>query len=348
MENRIYTQIGEILEKNDRIAIRTVFRGSEGSIRDDLRRTLVPVESTEGRHGELLAKVGCEYSGDSVIVTEPVLPSERLIILGGGHVALAVSEFAARCGFRVIVCDDRPAFANEERFPWAEQVLCDTFENCIDRLSISRYDFVVVVTRGHSHDGDCLRKILPGPEPAYTGMIGSRRRVKGLFAQLAEEGFSAERMERICTPIGLNIGSVTPAEIAISILAELIAYKRMPEHADGRCCNASDLQLEMVRYLAEDETPKAIVTVIETKGSTPRGAGAKMSVSQRGQITGTIGGGCSEGDVIRDAIDMIGTGRYMVKTIDMTGEVAEEEGMVCGGTMKVLIEDGTPAKGEAV
>ena len=98
---------------------------------------------------------------------------------------------------------------------------------------------------------------------------------------------------------------------------------------------------DMIHYLALDDSPKAIVTVIETKGSTPRGAGAKMTVGPRGEITGTIGGGCSEGDIIRDAIDMIGTGRYMVRSIDMTGEVAEEEGMVCGGTMKVLVEDGT-------
>ena len=148
-------------------------------------------------------------------------------------------------------------------------------------------------------------------------------------------------MDRICTPIGLNIGAVTPQEIAVSILAELITYRRMPEHTAVRPCNDSDLTLDMIRYLANDESPKAIVTVIETKGSTPRGAGAKMTVSPRGEIVGTIGGGCSEGSVIRDAIDIIGTGTYRVCEIDMTGEVAEEEGMVCGGTMKVLIEDGS-------
>ena len=156
-------------------------------------------------------------------------------------------------------------------------------------------------------------------------------------------------------PIGLDIGAVTPGEIAISILAELVAYKRLPEHSkDGvRCCNDSDAELSVIKYLAENRDPKAIVTVIETKGSTPREAGAKMAVSPRGEVTGSIGGGCSEGAVIRDAVDIIGTGRYMVvdidltgeeyKTvfIDMTGEVAESDGMVCGGTMKVLVEDGS-------
>lgn len=150
-------------------------------------------------------------------------------------------------------------------------------------------------------------------------------------------------MDRICTPIGLNIGAVTPEEIAISILAELITYRRMPEHTQGRPCCDSDLTLDMIQYLAGSEEPKAIVTVIGTKGSTPRGAGAKMTVDPRGNIVGTIGGGCSEGSIIRDAIDIIGTGSYRVADIDMTGEVAEEEGMVCGGTMKVLIEDGSEA-----
>ena len=101
------------------------------------------------------------------------------------------------------------------------------------------------------------------------------------------------------------------------------------------------MELSTLRYLAENHDPKAIVTVIETKGSTPREAGAKMAVSPLGQVTGSIGGGCSEGAVIRDAVRIIGTGRYMTVDIDLTGDVAESDGMVCGGTMKVLIQDGT-------
>ena len=108
-----------------------------------------------------------------------------------------------------------------------------------------------------------------------------------------------------------------------------------------RCCCDSDMELSTLRYLAENHDPKAIVTVIETKGSTPREAGAKMAVSPLGQVTGSIGGGCSEGAVIRDAVRIIGTGRYMTVDIDLTGDVAESDGMVCGGTMKVLIQDGT-------
>ena len=151
-----------------------------------------------------------------------------------------------------------------------------------------------------------------------------------------------ERLARICTPIGLPIGAVTPGEIAISILSEVIAYKRLPEHGDPkRCCNDSDVELSTLQYLAENREPKAIVTVIETKGSTPRGTGAKMAVSPLGKVTGSIGGGCSEAAVIQDAVRIIGTGRFKLVDIDLTGEVAESDGMVCGGTMKVLVEDGS-------
>ena len=268
-----------------------------------------------------------------------MLPQERLLVLGGGHIALHVVEFAAKCGFSVIVADDRPDFANRARFPLAEQVICDSFENAIRSVKLTPYDYVVIITRGHRHDADCLRVLLPGVRTAYLGLIGSRRRVRGLMEMLADEGYSTERMEEICTPIGLPIGAITPQEIAVSILSELIAYKRLPEHGRGRCCCDSDMEIATLRYLAENHEPKAIVTVIETKGSTPREAGAKMAVDPLGKVTGSIGGGCSEGAVIRDAVRIIGTGRYQTIDIDLTGDVAESDGMVCGGTMKVLVED---------
>ena len=99
------------------------------------------------------------------------------------------------------------------------------------------------------------------------------------------------------------------------------------------------MELSTLQYLAENHDPKAIVTVIETKGSTPRGSGAKMAVSPLGKVTGSIGGGCSEAAVIQDAVHIIGTGRYKLVDIDLTGDVAESDGMVCGGTMRVLVED---------
>lgn len=341
MDN-IYAKVLDELKENRAVTAETRLAAAEGRLAEDVTRRLTGVEPVEDAHGRRFARVSTTWGEDgSVTIREPVLPQERLIVLGGGHIALPVCEFAAKCGFNVCVVDDRPSFANTARFPLAQQVLCESFETAIEKLEVTAFDYVVVITRGHKHDADCLRALLPGQAPAYLGMIGSRRRVKGLLEMLKEEGFDEARLAGICTPIGLNIGAVTPGEIAISIMAEVIAHKRLPEYGDAsRFCIDSDLELSTLEYLAANREPKAVVTVIETKGSTPRGTGAKMAVSPIGQVTGSIGGGCSEAAVIRDAIAIIGTGRYKLMDIDLTGEVAESDGMVCGGTMKVLIEDG--------
>lgn len=342
-KKNIYAQLLEKVAEGEGVSINTMIRGEEGDIATGMERHLAGVTEYEDAKGfKQVAATGMK-SGDDFVVSEPVLPRERLIVLGAGHIAVPVCEFAAKSGFEVYVCDDRPAFANRDRFPWVKEVLCDSFENNIERLNITPYDYVVIITRGHVHDADCLRAILSGKQPTYLGMIGSRRRVKGLLEMLAEEGYNTDYIKRISTPIGLSIGAITPAEIAVSILAEIIAFKRLPEkNTDGsRYVNSSDLDMDMIEYLATNHEPKAIVTVIQAKGSTPRGTGAKMAVSPAGKVTGSIGGGCSEGAVIRDAIDIIGTGRYKRVFIDMTGEVAESDGMVCGGVMYTLIEDGT-------
>ena len=336
----IYQQVLENIRDNQPTAIRTILQGKSGTVKSGMTRTIILAEAVTDERGRRSAKVTTSANLNELIVTEPILPPERLIILGGGHIALPVCQFAAKCGFTVCVVDDRPEFANHQRFPEAQTVFCDRFENAIDQLSITPFDYVIIITRGHRSDADCLRHILPGTQPAYLGMIGSRRRVKGLLEMLAEEGYDQEKLNHICTPIGLPIGAVTPDEIAISIMAEIISYRRLPEYgSETRFCNDSDIELPVLEYLAENSEPKAIVTVIETKGSTPRGAGAKMAVSPLGKVTGSIGGGCSEAAIIRDAIDIIGTGTYKIAEIDMTGDVAENDGMVCGGIMQVLIED---------
>lgn len=341
MEN-IYSELLKELKENRAVAVETRLTATEGRLAENVTRRLTAVEPVEDAHGRRFARVSTTWGEDgSLTIREPALPQERLIVLGGGHIALPVCEFGAQCGFNVCVVDDRPSFANAARFPLAKQVLCESFETAIEKLKVTAFDYVVVITRGHRHDADCLRALLPGQAPAYLGMIGSRRRVKGLMDMLREEGFDEKRLNSICTPIGLNIGAVTPGEIAVSIMAEVIAHKRLPEYGDPeRYCIDSDLELSILEYLSANREPKAVVTVIETKGSTPRGTGAKMAVSPLGQVTGSIGGGCSEAAVIRDAIAIIGTGRYKLMDIDLTGEVAESDGMVCGGTMKVLIEDG--------
>jgi xanthine dehydrogenase accessory factor len=273
-----------------------------------------------------------EASG-GLMFAEPYFPESRMIVLGGGHIALPLCEFAAKCGFAVTVADDRPSFANTRRFPLASSVLCESFEKVIPLLGINRAAFVVIITRGHRHDLACLRQILP-LETAYTGMIGSRRRVRAAREQLLSEGFPPEKLEAVRAPIGLDIGAETPEEIAVAILSEAIRYKRVVSASRW-----PELDTAVLDELCKKrDEPRAMATIVETKGSVPRDAGAKMLVWADGRTLGSIGGGCSESGVVIRAVDVLRGGGYALADVDMTGDTAEDEGMVCGGTMKVVIE----------
>lgn len=344
LNKAFYKKLLEYLREGQKVVLETRYGGRQGA-KADMQRRILPEEQCEGLALQSL-KQGIPLTareGELLVVAEPFFPEERLIVLGGGHIAMPLVEFAAKVGFSITVVDDRPAFANAQRFPLARQVLCEAFDRALKQLRITENDYIVIVTRGHRHDQVCLEQLLEGVEPFYTGMIGSRRRVGALKELLIEAGYDPARLSRIHTPIGLAIGAVTPEEIAVSILAELIACKRrVPEAgAEGaRHISRSDVDFDVLRLLAEEtEEPKTIVTVISSKGSVPRGAGAKMLVYPGGRIAGSIGGGCSEAAVISEARSIAGTGGYQLETVDLTGDVAESEGMVCGGTMQVMLED---------
>lgn len=271
------------------------------------------------------------------ILIEPFFPEPRLIILGGGHIAKPLAEFATKVGFKVVIVDDRPFFANANRFPEAE-VICDDFDNSFKRLNIKKSDFIVIVTRGHRHDGVCLRNAL-SYDSKYIGMIGSKRRVKGMMEELLEEGYSQDVLDQIYSPIGLHIGAVTPDEVAVSIIAEIISVRR--NGRDGNKItktNWPEFDHDVITEMIKEDEPKALITIMTSRGSVPRKAGAKMIVWYDGRTMGSIGGGCAEGEVITKARDLILDKGYEIVDVDMTGEVAEDAGMVCGGTMEVLIE----------
>lgn len=268
-------------------------------------------------------------------------PGERLILLGAGHVAQPLCTFAAALGFAVTVVDDRPSFANRARFPEAEAIVCNAFPAAIASLGICGGDYVAVITRGHRYDADCLRAILPGTMPYYLGMIGSKRRTVGLLNLLEEEGFPRPLLEEIYTPIGLEIGALTTQEIGISVVAQLIQRRRgrTNRRSESTVLTSEEIDLPLLEFLAEEPTPKVLLLVYETSGSTPVKSGAFMAVDETYRTKGTIGGGCSESAVLRDAYALIGTGGMRTVTVDMSNDVAEEEGMVCGGQMKVLLVD---------
>lgn len=268
-------------------------------------------------------------------------PQERLILLGGGHIAQPLCRYGADLGFVVTVVDDRPSFANRVRFPEAKEVICDAFPEALRSLKVNEQDYVAVITRGHRYDADCLRTILAGTFPKYLGMIGSKRRVIALLKLLEDEGLPCEKLDKIHAPIGVDINALTVKEIAISIVAEIIQCRRQNVNRRSKEVVLTDESIDMslLECLATDKSPKALLIVYETSGSTPVKSGAMMTVDQNFQSVGTIGGGCSENAVRMEAYRMIGTGTWRCVTVDMSNDVAEDEGMVCGGQMKVLIED---------
>lgn len=295
--------------------------------------------------GELRFVRGAD--GEAVLA-EPYYPEPRLIILGGGHIARPLAVFGREVGFQVTVVDDRPLFATRERFPTAVRVLCTPFEECLATLAPNASSCVVIVTRGHRHDLVCLRQALRYPL-AYLGMIGSRRRVEGIRRLLAAEGVAENALAQLHAPIGLSIGAVTPAEIAVSIAAQLIAVRRLGRATPGppapearlRCPEFDRSVLEALAGNPDERG--AIETVLRTRGSTPRAAGAKMLVWPDGRKAGTIGGGCAEAEAIQAGRQVAVAGGYRIVELDLTEEAAAEEGMVCGGTMEVLVEAVAPA-----
>lgn len=158
------------------------------------------------------------------LLVEKIEPPPVLLVCGGGHIALPLARMGSALDFDVVVIDDRPSYANTARFPWAAQVLCAGFREALAAYPVDRTTYVVIVTRGHRQDMVCLRSLL-GRGAGYLGMIGSRRRVAAILETLRAET-EPGALEELHSPVGLDIGAQTPAEIAISILAEVILTRR--------------------------------------------------------------------------------------------------------------------------
>src|SRR4051794_4314307 len=167
---------------------------------------------------------GLICGGTMQVYIEPLESTPHLHVIGAGHVGFHLAKLAHTIGFKVHVLDDREKFASRDRFPEAADVTVDSIPDWLHHAAIPSSAYVVVVTRGHTHDLDALRS-LAARDLRYLGLIGSRAKVARVFDALAAEGMPAECLSRVHAPIGLDIGAITPAEIAISILAELIAVR---------------------------------------------------------------------------------------------------------------------------
>ena len=351
MYNDLYNNLIKKVDEGNKCVVLTFLNSKNNNLKekilltkDDIDNKILPLDDfiyeNINKSLSLESLLTISLNDNELLLIEPYFPKPRLIIFGGGHIAKPLCEFANRVGFSITVIDDRPYFANTERFPDAHEVICEDFAKSFDKINFRKNDFVVIITRGHRHDKLVLKNVI-NHNLKYIGMIGSKRRVKGLMAELIEENYSKELLDTVNTPIGIDICAITPDEIAISIVAQLISYKnRYVVNNKVKKHSYTEFDRQLIYSIAtNDDMPKALLTILSSKGSVPRKAGAKMITYLDGRSMGSIGGGFSESEVLTKAREMmLDGGAYSIEHVDMTGEVAESLGMVCGGTMEVLIE----------
>ena len=253
----------------------------------------------------------------SLLREEWFSPQPHLFICGGGHISCELVKMASCLDFHIQVMDDREEFAHQERFPLADRVICDSFAHLERYLEPEGY--YVVVTRGHQADYECVSTILDHSY-RYLGMIGSRAKVRNTLEKLREAGMTQEQIQSIHAPVGLPIKAVTPAEIAVSILAEIIMEK------NSRGTGSAS------RELLETKESGTLCIITKKSGSSPRGVGSMMFVKDS-EVIGTIGGGAVEYEAIREARSHSGV---RLREYDLGSEEAGNLGMICGGRNQVL------------
>ncbi|MGB0034395.1 MAG: XdhC/CoxI family protein [Candidatus Acidiferrales bacterium] len=182
---------------------------------------------------------GLICGGTLEIFVEPILPVPTVYLFGGGHVSTAVARVAHGAGFAIAIVDDREAFANAERFPMASEIYT-TYGDAYQKIRPNSASYLVIVTRGHKDDMSVLAWAV-GTDARYVGMIGSKRKVLSVYKALEKDGFPLEKFERVHAPVGLDIGALTPEEIAVSIVAELIAVRRNAENLPHKSLKLSEV-----------------------------------------------------------------------------------------------------------
>ncbi len=252
----------------------------------------------------------------SAIREEWFCPQPHLFVCGAGHVAKEVASLAKHLDFEITVIDDRADLATEQRFPDVNQLICDSYDNLDKYLKEDAY--YVVVTPDHKADLLCVRKILQ-TKYSYLGMIGSKKKVASTFENLSIEGFGQEQIDTIFAPIGLDIGAVTPSEIAISILAQIIQQKNKKHSAS------------VDRELLQIEENGVLCIITQKQGSAPRGVGSMLFVG-KDKVLGSIGGGEAEYFAICHARNC---NSAESKQYALNRQSTNGLDMICGGTIQV-------------
>ncbi len=331
MGNKLYENLIEEINENGEAKVLTVVSNNEnfgkrivinkGST-DEFFKTII--NEIDLNSGTSLYKIGNEE-----VFFEDIAGKPKLIICGGGHIALPLSIMGKMLEFEVVVIDNRKEFANMERFCHVDRVICEDFEEALNKENVNGNTYIVIVTRGHKDDKKCLKKVLR-TNHKYLGMIGSRGKVAITFNSLKEEGYTQEELDTVYSPIGLKIGAQTPEEISVSIFAEIIKVKN-----EKLWCNIEDKILNKISSEKED---MVLATIIEKKGSSPRGIGAKMLVLKDGSFIGTVGGGSVENAVYEKAKELIKLKKSHVESYNLSNSKASTLGMICGGTVRVFFE----------
>ncbi|MEK6323248.1 MAG: XdhC family protein [Acidobacteriota bacterium] len=194
-------------------------------------KIIAAVDSLMAKRGVADLVAATDQQGSAVrLAIEIIRPKFELVVFGAGHVGQAVALIGALTGYEVTVIDDREEFASRSRFPDPRiRLLVSDYASATETLELSASTAVVIVTRGHQYDEVCLKKVIRS-NATYIGMIGSRRRVLSVFKKLAGEGVAEEDLQRVHAPIGLRIGAISPQEIGVSILAEIIDHLNNPGH----------------------------------------------------------------------------------------------------------------------
>ena len=326
----------------------TVLEGPAQGERVLLRNT-APVWPEElpafwGEHLPALAAVtssGILKSAGQRIFVERFGAAPQLVVCGGGHVGASVVRLAKLLGLPVTALEDRPEFAEELRQAGADAVLCLPFAEGLAQIPGGQETYFVVVTRAHSCDIACLRSILQKPA-AYVGMMGSRGRAALVRRQLLENGLDSQRIDTLCAPIGLAIGAQTAAEIALSILAQIVEVKNARPQTEG----FAPALLAAMEQAAQNGQPAVLATIIARHGSTPREVGSKMLLLPDGTTVGSVGGGIMEHYTVQAAQKLLAQAVPALQCLQLSADGKNEDAAVaaCGGSMEVLLQTLCPGE----
>ena len=222
---------------------------ADGTVSGTLGSTVLDEPALEAAHR--IAQIGNNESisteDGTEIFVEGFTTPPTLVMVGGGHVGKATADLGNNLGYRVYLVDDRPEFCNEERFPYAEQTVVTPYDQWSDHLSINVNSYVVVATRGHRYDDMALESAMK-TRARYIGLLGSRRKTLMIYRRLMEQGITKDRIKEVYAPVGLNIGALTPEEIAVSIMSEIIMVRR---GGDGGQMNMGDWYIDRAASIVE-------------------------------------------------------------------------------------------------